>query len=179
MKLSAGAMLIVLLAGAVLWLQWCHDPAVRAEAIAAQHDVALDSVIALHRQATADSASRYEQRLATLKARRIPVDTLRVVIHDTVVIQQIVVRDSIIAADSLEKLFWQSQTFAYRDTIVPQLVAARDAWRKQAKRPNHMLTDIAGAAIAGWGLAKDDGQIVKAGFGLVVLPRVWGWLSSR
>lgn len=77
------------------------------------------------------------------------------------------------AQDSLQLLFWKAQVTSYRDTVVPALTRGREAWKAQAQKPRYTMTDVAGAGLVGWGLARDDGNTAKAGIFLLVVPRLY------
>ena len=123
-----------------------------------------------------DSTARV---IIRLRNRRIPVDTLRLTVTDTVVLDQLDVRDSIIVAldSAVEQaqrtaLFWQRATVTYRDSVIPSLQRARDDWKRQASE-SHMVTDLSGGALVGYGIAEKNEVVVVTGAGLVVLPRVF------
>lgn len=158
-------------------------------AVAAQRDLTDNKTIArmaaeqfaTEAQHARDTAT-LRAELRTLRARMIPTAVLvsQAAPNDTLV-SQLAVRDSVIAGlDSAlaisdgQARFWKSQAVAWRDTLGPRLVQARDAWRKQAERPRYTVTDIGGGAIAGWGLAQKNETAVLVGAGVILLPRVWG-----
>lgn len=57
---------------------------------------------------------------------------------------------------------------------VSPLEASRDAWRREASKPRHTLTDLAGAALVGYGVARprECTDCLLVGSGLIVGPRL-------
>lgn len=143
-------MTTIVLLGA-LWIARCDgERAGRAAERLRAADSATDATIArlAAEQFEADARHRRQLDSATrevvrLKRRVIPVDTL--LVRDSTlpafVIEQFVARDSVIAsqdsvlaAERRARLFWQGQAIAYRDTVIPALETARDAYRKRSER---------------------------------------------
>lgn len=77
------------------------------------------------------------------------------------------------AQDSLQMLIWRA-VVVQRDSVIGALQTARDAWRAQAQRPRHVITDVGGGAIIGYGVAERNETVVLVGAGVILLPRALG-----
>ena len=169
----------------MLYVRACWEPSIRADERRRAGDRSDDSAIArlaareLEREKAfsreRDSTGRV---IANLRSRIAPRDSVR--LTDTSrYIYQLAVRDTLIAAqasalsrDSLQLLFWKAQNDTMLRTIVPNLVTARDSWRREASKPRHTLTDILGGTALGYAVAKENEVAAATGGALIVLPRV-------
>lgn len=167
------------------YVSWCHDPAVRAAALRGAGDRRDDSTVSrLVYEARTAEARFLRARDSTgreIANQRKILDELNVnrkPLTDTVYVQAALAgRDSLISdltsalvQDSLQIAFWRAQVVA-RDSLIPRLTAARDAWRKSAERPRYVITDILGGAALGYALAKDNRVAAGVGGVLILLPR--------
>jgi hypothetical protein len=142
----AAALALALLFVIVIWVPYCNNPRVRAEAEARRQDATIDTVIVDAGRETRDSLKAFARTNDALRRENVRLrdrivhrDTVSVV--DSIAIRaQLAIRDSLIAvleagrrADSLQILFWRGQV-ASRDTLITALRASRDAYRGQSRK---------------------------------------------
>lgn len=167
----------------MLYVRACWEPSIRADERRRAEDRGTDSIFRKLEQEAAESLKAFTRErdstgrvIRALRARTAPQKPADNILAQLV--EQIAVRDSLILAheagrqqDSLQLLFWRSAV-AQRDSIIPRLQQARDSWRREASKPRHTVTDIAGGVLLGFGAARESEVLAATGGALILVPRV-------